>query len=308
MTKRIILISKTPIVIQIFKLICKKVNIDLKVLESFDIESKVDLIIADNDYISEELNHLKSLCSRVGVISNDEISFEIANDFVIPLPFLPSSLQQIIEEQIEIIIQNSINKKTYVTSVEPDEQESDVEMGIVDDIDEIIEDLDVSETQEDESQELNPALDYLETLAESIAEDMEDETDESVVSLASINNGGVLDVTELTKIRSLIDEKKDGQKKEASSQSIEENIENLLNENEDDSWQDLSHIIDQAISEINGAQQIEQTENSSIDIKLNDYNLQEIKPLLTLLNQELIDKLTMGEQITVNLQMDKDDE
>ena len=48
MNKSLILVSKTPIVIKIFKLVCKKLGIDFDVLKETQIDHKVDITIVDN--------------------------------------------------------------------------------------------------------------------------------------------------------------------------------------------------------------------------------------------------------------------
>ena len=53
MSKSLILVSRKPIIIQIFTLVCKKLHIDLEVLHEAQIDHKVDLIIIDNDFIVE---------------------------------------------------------------------------------------------------------------------------------------------------------------------------------------------------------------------------------------------------------------
>ncbi|MBD3840969.1 MAG: hypothetical protein IE909_03615 [Campylobacterales bacterium] len=296
MQKNLLLISKTPIVKQIFTLICKKMGFILEVTESFKTDKKFEIIIADQEFIHNNLNNLKPNTQRLGIITNSDVGFDIAYDFTIPLPFLPSTLQAIIDEQIQIINQNNISKKTYVTSVEV--PNLDFEQIAVEDNKPSF-DTDFVVNSKDDTHELNPALDYLETLAEDIAEDLYDQNDESIVSVASLNKGGVLDVTELTKISSLLGD--EIQKNHYKSDDF------VVDDLQEDPWQDLSSIIDQAIEEVNSIQKFSQTNTTEnvVEIRLNDYNLYELKPLLTLLDQNIIDKLSNGQAITVNLQLDK---
>jgi hypothetical protein len=313
MQNSLLLISTTPIVKQIFTLVCKKTGMDLVVSDTIEATAKYDIVVADSTFISDELNTIKPHAKRLGVISNRDIEFEIAKDFIIPLPFLPSTLQSILEEQQRIVSELSLSKKTYVTSVEVENEQyntAELENLLDDDKSSDDEDLEDDTTEINieslnipkESEELNPALDYLESLANNIADDMDEESDESIVSLASLNKGGVLDVTELAKINSIFG---DEDSKPSHAQSF------ISHEEKEDPWQDLSSIIDQAISEVNSSDELSSRqvkESNTIDIKLNDYNLEDLKPFLSLLNQEIIDQLTNGKKITVNLELEKDDD
>ena len=91
MNRCLILISKKPIVIQIFTLVCKKLKIKLEVLNEAQVDHEVDILVVDSDFIDDRFNILKRYTSLIGAISKEDLPFELANDFLIPLPFLPSS-------------------------------------------------------------------------------------------------------------------------------------------------------------------------------------------------------------------------
>ena len=56
----LILVSKTPIVIQIFKLICKKLNIGITVVdEPAKILQDYDFVIIDFEFIDDDFNNYK---------------------------------------------------------------------------------------------------------------------------------------------------------------------------------------------------------------------------------------------------------
>ncbi len=95
MNKNLILVSRKQIIIHIFTLVCKKLNISLTVLSEAQLDQKVDIVVIDSEFIDDRFNILKSYSKLIGAISKEELSFETANDFRIPLPFLPSSLQVI---------------------------------------------------------------------------------------------------------------------------------------------------------------------------------------------------------------------
>ena len=103
-TKSLILVSRKPIIIQIFTLVCKKIGIKLKILNEVQVEHTADIIVIDNEFIDNQFNMMKSYVTIMGAISKHELPFEIANDFLIPLPFLPSSLELILISQLEILM------------------------------------------------------------------------------------------------------------------------------------------------------------------------------------------------------------
>lgn len=284
MNKTLILISKTPIVIKIFTLVCKKLTIRLEVLKEAQIDHKVDITIVDKDLIDDRFNILKTYSKVIGAISNKELSFEMANDFLIPLPFLPSTLENILDEQLKIIRKKE-NSKTYISTI----QSTDIEK-----VNEQI--------PQYSNEELEPAIDYLENLAEGIAQNVKGESDDSIVSISSIENqGGILDIDELSKIEDIFNI---NTKAEESSQK-----EFSKDEGTDDQWHDLSSIIDDAINEVNTTSNIyDRLDNKPIKILLNNYSLSELSPLLNMLDQDIINTLTDGYEVTVQLKLGKTNE
>jgi hypothetical protein len=279
MYRSLILVSKKPVVVQIFTLVCKKLNILLTVLNEAQVDSKADIIVMDTEFIDDRFNIVKGYSKLIGAISKKELPFEIANDFLVPLPFLPSVLQDILEEQL-VVLDKKEKSKTYMTAVDTPQEEV---------------------TQEAPSDDSEPALDYLESLADDIAVDMDEENDDSIVSVASINNGGVLDSNELSQIEELID-----------PSGIENEVKTFadIDENEnEDKWLDLSSIIDQAISEVNTVGDIyNKYDNHPINVLLNNYELDQLTPLLNLLDQNIIDSLTQGQEITLQLKFENTNE
>lgn len=284
--KELILISTTPIIIQIFTLITKKLNIKLEVLSEAQVDHKVDIIVVDKDFVDDRFNILKTYTKLIGAITNKELSFEVANDFTIPLPFLPSNLQTILDTQLQVITKRA-NTKTYITSVEQDINE--------------IQDNNINYNNSNiEEEELDPALHYLDSLATDIAHNIDEETDDSIVSLNSLNStGGILDTNELSKLEKIIDpDKNNFTNKKTNNLSFEQT------DNDDDEWLDLSSIIDEAIYEVNSLDTpVNDNDNSIIKLSLNDYSLDELAPLLNLLNQDIIDKITNGEEILLQLKL-----
>ncbi len=278
MNKNLVLISKKPIVIQIFTLVCKKLNISLEVLHDAQIDHKVDIIVMDNEFINERFNIIKTYAKIIGAVSKEELPFEFANDFIVPMPFLPSSLQDILEQQIDIL-NKRINSKTYVSNIEVEDDEYE---------DEFITDT----IQKDDPQ---VSVDYLESLADDIADDIKEEVDDSVVSVSSIKQGGVLDRSELSMLENIIG---------SESDFDTDNFVDIEDEKETE-WVDLSSIIDQAIDEVNTVEHIyDKEDNNPIKLLLNNYDLEELKPLLSMLDQEIIDSLADGNEVSLLLKLD----
>jgi|GEM_PF-532574 len=284
MNKTLILISKTPIVIKIFTLVCKKLSIRLEVLKEAQIDHKVDITIVDKDLIDDRFNILKTYSKVIGAISNKELSFEMANDFLIPLPFLPSTLEKILDEQLQIIRKKE-NSKTYISTIQSTDIEKENE-----------------QIPQYANEELEPAIDYLENLAEGIAQNVKGESDDSIVSISSIENqGGILDIDELSKIEDIFNVDTN------TSQHTQKEF--SKDDDNDNQWHDLSSIIDDAINEVNTTTNIyDRLDNKPIKILLNNYSLTELTPLLNMLDQDIINTLTDGYDVTIQLKLGKTNE
>ncbi len=284
--RTLILVSQTPIVIQIFKLVCKKINLNLEILENTQTVHKVDMIIVDKDLINNKFQILKTFSKRIGAISNEELTFEMANDFLVPLPFLPSSLQQILEIQIENIIKQE-KSKTYVSNI-------DIETSP----DPII------AMEEEMKNHTDPALKYLEDLADGIAHNIDDENDDSLITISSIDNGGVLDFSELSTIEDLI-ELPDILPEEIEP-THKKTVKEFAEKNEDtNDWSDLASIIDEAIDEVNTTNVLGGSHNNTapVELILNNYALAELSPLLNMLDQDVINKSTEGQAVNITLKL-----
>jgi len=267
----LILISTKPVVTQIFTLICKKLNIKLQVTTEPNVISSVDIIVIDSDFISEKLNILKTNCKLIGIITKFELPYAIANDFTIPIPFLPSSLEDILLKQITVLKERK-NAKVYVKNIEPDSLNNIASIN--------------------EKNEETLSLNYLDELSNSLV------NDESIVQPDYQNNGGILDKNQLDEIGDLLNSNKN----DTDTDFVE-----IEKSNNNEDWQDLSSIVDQAINETNTINIIT-TSNNTIDLKLNNYQLEELTPLLNLLDQSIIDKITKGDEIRLNLRFEDEDE
>ena len=254
----ILLISKTQIVIQIFDLICKKLNYSLTVMDNNDVKDRYDIIILDTEFIDDRFNIIKQLSKRIGAISNDELSSYSCEYFLINRPFLPNELFEILKEQHELIL----NKKEDFASVQDEEY--------------------FDETTEEVAA-------FVDSLGDDMMGDNYEEDDESIVTLESLNMGGVLDGLELNKINDILHQ---NQIKLTYPDEIE------LEEND---WRELSEIIDDALDEVKGYEF--SLSNDPINLVLNHYHIDELRPLLQKFDQSVIDKLSNGETIDLKLSL-----
>jgi len=275
--RSLILISKNPMVIKIFNLVTKKLMIKLEILSEVQIDHKVDIIVVDKDMIDDRFNILKSYSKVVGVISNEELPFETANDFLIPSPFLPSMLEPILNEQLEVVNRRE-KTKVYVSTIEAEDDEaSDMAVNYLDQLaDGIASQIDNIEPLEDEEEKGKESIE-----------------DDSIVYANNLeNSGGILDSSELSKLENLIETKDTKPQKEYT---VDEDTQE---------WNDLSSIIDEAISEVNSTNNlIDSVADKPIELTLSDHSLAELTPLFNVLDQDLINRLTSGETVMVELKL-----
>lgn len=265
----LLLITKTKMIMKIFDLICSKLDITFSVQNNTEVEKRFDFIIVDQDFIDNRFNIVKQHCKKIGAITNEELPFDKSRDFLIPRPFLPHNLQTIIQEQIEFIKeeQREQNKQSHKK---------------------------VDTFVDEELDDADDLTAYIENLADDVAHDIEDESDESIVSLAALKNGGVLDRSELGKITNILKE-----------ESIENNFLKSFQDEEElteTDWKDLSEIIDEALIEVSDYE-FDMNYNEPYNLVLNNYSVEELRPLLKKLNQKLIDKLSHGETIDLKLSL-----
>lgn len=248
---KILLVSKTQIINKIFLLIASKLNLNLIIQDNLKINDSYEIIIIDEEFIDDSFNFIKKHTKKLGAIVSEELPFDKSRDFIIARPFLPADLEAIIKDELEAIsIENSQNKTAISRDDEMDKE----------------------------------VFDYVESLGDDL-EDF-DEIDESIVTLASFNNGGVLDSKELSKINVLL--------KDTPISTSED-----LDEND---WKNLSEIIDDALNEVNDYE-FDLSNDKEVHLILNDYNIDELRPLFKKFNQSIIDRLSNGECIDLKLSL-----
>jgi Glu-tRNA(Gln) amidotransferase subunit E-like FAD-binding protein len=99
--KSVIFVSKSEIAVKIFRLALIKEELELTIVDSVDKIEYCDLIVLDEDFISNDLSSIKRYATKVGMVtSNKEIQL-LENFFLIPRPFLPSTLKTLIKDNIK---------------------------------------------------------------------------------------------------------------------------------------------------------------------------------------------------------------
>lgn len=264
---KILLICDTAIIEHIFILVCKRIKVDLIVQKTTSVNKKYDLIIVDQPFIDNKFNKIKTLTARLGAISSEELSFEKQRDFLIPRPFLPTKLEAILKEQIELTAHEIKDNKSLSKFISTEEE--DFVLPVVDFINDSLDDSEDFDNYDDLS------------FVDDMVDDMVDENeDESIISLSALQKGGVLDNLELNKINTILkDDKKDI--------------------NTDTDWKDISEIIDEALDEVKDYEF--SLDNNKYHLVLNRFKIDELKPLLTKLDQNLIDRLASGESVDINI-------
>ncbi len=249
----LVLVTKTPIIEKIFTLVCKKLNIVLSVQDSSKINENVDFIIIDEEFVDDDFNRLKQHTKKLAAIVSEELPFDKSRDFIIQRPFLPNHLESLLKEQVEFI-KEDLKEENKPKKLEFDEEEV--------------------------------ISSYVESLADDIADTIEEDNDESIVTIASLNNGGVLDNQELHKITDLLEEK-------------ELDFSEVVSQND---WKDINQIIDDALNEVEEYEfNLQENKEEPIKLILNNYNISELKPFLQKFDQGVIDRLSNGEDVDVTL-------
>ena len=261
----LLLISNTSIIKQIFNLVTKKLDISLSVSDINISHKMFDIIIIEDQLLNDKFP-LKEYAKRMGIITKDTILYDQKVNFTLSKPFLPSQLSSTLTTQIQLL-KDELDKNKQIIIKSQDT---------------------IDETQD----EINDSVDFIESLADDISDDIIEESDESIVNTAFMEDGGILDTNELDKIQDLLD-------------LTNNNISNdKVNTNDDDDWVDLSQIIDKAIDEV---REYDFNIDTPIKLILNEYSMKELSPLLTKLDQGIIDALTQGKEISLQLKVEIDE-
>ena len=261
----ILLICDAGIIEHIFTLVCKRLHIKLTIQKTNSVNEKFDLIIIDQSFIDDKFNTIKQFSKKLGAISSEELSFDKSRDFIIPRPFLPTKLEEILIEQIEYIKEEKSKEK----------------------------ELELNRYEEDEDVFVPITKKYIESLDSkntNYSDDdlYEEEDDESIISSNSLNIGGILDHRELSKINNIL---------------REDIIQNEINLEKTD-WKDIAAIIDDALDEVKEYEfDLTQSPIKHYKLVLSDFHINELRPLLEKFDQTVIDRLSSGESVDIRLSL-----
>lgn len=260
----ILLICDAGIIEHIFTLVCKRLHINLTIQKTNSVNEKFDLIIIDQSFIDDKFNTIKQFSKKLGAISSEELPFDKSRDFIIPRPFLPTKLESILSEQIEIIKEDRENEKNIASKSINNQYEEDEEVIIP------------------------ITKKYIESLDNFDEDEFFSENDESIVDPTSLNIGGILDHSELSKINNIL---------------REDNIQNEINLEKSD-WKDIAAIIDDALDEVKEYEfDLTQTPIKPYNLVLSNFHINELRPLLEKFDQTVIDRLSSGESVDVRLSL-----
>lgn len=261
------LVSKTPMVMKIFSLVSNKLNIDLVVKDSLELIDESDFIIVDEEFVDDKFNSLRQYTKKLAAITSEELPFDKTRDFIINRPFLPTTLEEMLAEQIEYIKED---EKTFSSMNETPSAPSASSFDL-------------------EGEEKIIAS-YVDSLADDVAHNIAEDNDESIVTVASLNEGGILDNLELNKISDILHD---------------DDIHDEVVHVDENDWKDITEIIDEALSEVKDYEFDLASSESQAPIKLllNNYNIDELKPFLQKFDQNVIDRLSNGEDVDVTLSL-----
>lgn len=245
-----VLISDNKIVNKIFSLVANKLAIKLKVSNNCDILDTFDIVFLDENYLDENLIQLKAITKKFILISSKTTTTINDFDYIIQKPFLPSKLQNELQDIIRVIGESSVLK-------------------------------DKEETKDD----VSDLVDFVDSMFDD-TNNIDNDADESIILEQNLGHGGVLDKNELSKLFEMVNDE--------VTQEIDMDDEN--------DWVELADIIDKAIDDV---AEYEFEENKPIKLILNEYSMEELKPLFQRLDQEIIDKLVNGEDISLQLRLGK---
>jgi len=287
--KNITLITNTQIIKQIFTLVCNKLSINLEIYSDDSNISKTDILIyEDIDYKKEDVIRYKSMCTVLAVIAKHK-AYEFESAYLIKKPFLPSQLVTYISELVDQV--STFEQLSKVPKIEKEN------ISNTNEFDEFSFELkdDNVDIQTDMSNEVDDLVDFIDTMEE--AKDIElDDSEDIIIKKSDLGHGGVLDQKELSNLHNIINDS------EITGSSIDEVVEELPN-NEDDDWLELNDIIDDVIEDI--SQEPEVNKNDDILLVLNKFTMDELAPLLNKLDQDIIDKISAGEDVSIKLRLER---
>jgi len=281
--KNITLITSTDIIKQIFTLVCNKLSLNLEIYPNDINIKKTDILIyEDIIYNKNEIIRYKSMCSVLAVIAKQKV-YEYEGCYLIKKPFLPSALVNNISELIDSV---STIKHKQIPS----------EINSIDEMDELS--LENNKLYEDDNFDINSGVDDLVDFIDNI-EDIKDEEqledEDIIIKKSDLGHGGVLDQKELSNLHNIISDN------DIKGSDILEELSSEDKKNDD--WLELNDIIDDVIDDISS--ETIKEENNNILLVLNKFTMDDLSPLLNKLDQDAIDKISIGKDLNITLRLEK---
>jgi hypothetical protein len=247
-------------------------------------------LVTDNNIISKIFTLVsKRLSLDIDIYTHDEISQEynfivVDNDIAIDIKKIDSFTKKLI-----LLSQQNTHNTFYDYVIKKPFLPSD----LFSRLEEIIQNNNSKIKTENnkqtlESSRVDEKTHDLEKLVNSVVHSLGDEEceDDIVIDKNTLGLGGILDNDELRKLGSILDD---------SSTTYSQK------KKEDEEWIELSQIVDCAIDEL---EILANNEIKPINLQINKQNIEEVRPLLRKLNQEIIDALVDGQEITLKLRLD----
>lgn len=272
---KLLLLCDTVIIEHIFSLVCKRLNIELTAQKTTIVNENYDFVIVDQTFIDDKFNSYKQYSKRLGAISSEELSFDKSRDFIIPRPFLPTQLENLLKEQIEAMKDDELSYSRKVPTYSSyDDEDEEYTVPVVNFINNNLDNNPFPKVELEEDNSYN--------------EDDFDFNDESIVNITGLKNGGILDSNELSKINNILREEK---------------IHNEI-ELEKNDWKDISSIIDEALDEVREYEfELTGKQEESYNLVLNKFNIEELRPFLEKFDQTIINRLVSGEIVDVKISL-----
>lgn len=269
--KNIALISNTEIINKIFTLIANKLMVNLKVYKNSNFSQNVDLIIVDDYFLDENIIKLRANCDAIVLLKKDNQP-EANFDFIIQKPFLPSTLSTMLEKILKQIDHQIPNEKDEYKESQTNNKN-------------------VYESSEPTHEEIGLDLNsFISNMIDEMNEEKNYNSEDLTVTKEQLGHGGVLDKDELSKLYEMIHDSSDG-------------LQHIENNTKENNWVELSEIIDKAIDDLST---YSFKEDEPIKLILNQYSMEELSPLFKKLNQNIVDSLIDGHEITLQLRLKND--
>lgn len=325
---KLLLVCDILMINNIFKLIAKKIGLEIDTQSNTVLAKKYDMIIIHEKFIGD-FEHLQKSCLTFGLISSSSNVVNINQDFSIKSPFLPKELYLLLDKEqaslrekkrSERIELSKEHEKIYLESLanninfdeEPSkiEEESILDKKTIESPSKInsrnLSDIKIPKNIRREhaiSTSNNTAI--LNNTFDNISNDSSE--DESIVLLnQNPQAGGILDKTELSKIKGILS-KENGQtrKQEIKKQKIE----NKKIKKKERNMEDLSEIIDKAIDEARLEEFKKQGyTDDNLDLGLDNVKFKEFRSMFKKLDPKIVNDLLRGEKVNLKVHLKEDDE